>query len=169
MPTATRQTDNFQGVRVQVNTALGFDEVLNRLHTQCGRASGGALGEIAGRTSSVEEFEREVNQRLVGPSGFMIFVEFDHTHWITTYGLNRRVLRIILGNPLIAITMLREDISAGLFAPVELLLTDNGTGATIQYVQPSSLMVISENPPLLRAAQALDDKLNALVANVTGL
>ena len=58
---------------------------------------------------------------------------------------------------------------AGLFAPVELLLTDNPTGATIQYVQPSSLMVISDNPPLLKAAQALDEKLSALISAVSGL
>jgi uncharacterized protein (DUF302 family) len=85
------------------------------------------------------------------------------------YGLNRRVLRIIFGNPLIAITMLREDISAGLFAPVELLLLDNDSGTTIQYVQPSSLIVINDNPPLLKAAQALDEKLSALISTISGL
>jgi uncharacterized protein (DUF302 family) len=169
MPTAKRQTHNFQGVRIQVDSTLGFDEVLNRLRTQCGHAAGGVVGEIAARTSSVEEFEREVNQRLVGPSGFMIFAELDHTPWLATYGLNRRVRRIILGNPLIAITMMREDISAALFAPVELLLTDHDSGATIQYVQPSSLMVISTNPPLLKAAHALDEKLGALISTATGL
>jgi uncharacterized protein (DUF302 family) len=169
MPTATRRTHNFQGVRIQIETALSFDEVLNRLRTQCGRATAGAIGEITARTSSVAEFEREVNKDLVGPSGFMIFAEFDHSRWIRTYGLNNRVLRVILGNPLIAITMLREDISAALFAPVELLLTDNGSGATIQYVQPSSLMVISDNPPLLQAAQALDEKLNALISTISSL
>ena len=169
MPTATRQTHNFQGVRIQVETTLPFDEVLNRLRTPCGRASAGAIGEIAARTSSVAEFEREVNRNLVGPSGFMIFAEFDHSPWIRAYGLNHRVLRIILGNPLIAITMMREDISAGLFAPFELLLTDSGAGATIQYVLPSSLIVISDNPPLLKAAQALDEKLSALISTISSL
>ena len=169
MPTATRQTHNFQGVRIQVDSTLSFDEVLNRLRAQCGRATGGALGEVVAHASTSEEFERGVNQRLVGPSGFMIFVEFDHTSWIRLYGLKPRVLRIILGNPLIAITMLREDISSALFAPVELLLTDNGSGATIQYVQPSSLMVINDNPPLLKAAQALDEKLSALISSISSL
>ena len=169
MLTATRQTHSFQGIRIQVDSALGFDEVLNRLRSQCGRATAGAIGEITARTSSVAEFEREVNQNLVGPSGFMIFSEFDHSPWLRTYGLNRRVLRVILGNPLIAITMLREDISAALFAPVELLLTDNGSGATIQYVQPSSLIVINDNPPLLKAARALDEKLAALISTISGL
>jgi hypothetical protein len=30
-------------------------------------------------------------------------------------------MRVILGNPLIAITMLRHEVTAGLFAPVECL------------------------------------------------
>jgi hypothetical protein len=99
----------------------------------------------------------------------MIFSEIDYAGWIRIYGLNRRVLRVILGNPLIAITMLREDVSAALFAPVELLLTDNATGTSIQYVRPSSLIVINDNPPLLKAAQALDEKLETLISTVSGL
>jgi uncharacterized protein (DUF302 family) len=78
------------------------------------------------------------------------------------------VLRVILGNPLIAITMLRHDVSAGLFAPVELLVTDEGEGrSSLTYVRPSSLMVVEDNPELLSAAQQLDAKLAALAAKVT--
>ncbi len=48
----------------------------------------------------------------------------------------------IIGNPLYAITMIRYDITAGLFAPVELLVTENieGAGATVTYVTPSTLI-----------------------------
>jgi hypothetical protein len=48
---------------------------------------------------------------------------------------------LILGNPLIAIT------TAGLFAPVEILVTEkkSGAGTTITYVRSSSLMVIEDN------------------------
>jgi len=43
-----------------------------------------------------------------------------------------------------------DDLSAGLFAPVEILVTEaeDGQGTTITYVRPSSLMVIGNNPPL---------------------
>ncbi|WP_410803233.1 DUF302 domain-containing protein [Paraburkholderia sp. SIMBA_053] len=37
--------------------------------------------------------------------------------------MRRPAVRIILGNPLIAITVMRLDVTAGLFAPVELLLS----------------------------------------------
>jgi hypothetical protein len=35
-------------------------------------------------------------------------------------------------------------------------------------VRPSSLMVIEENLPLRKAAKALDEKLDALIAKATG-
>jgi hypothetical protein len=62
-----------------------------------------------------------------------------------------------------------HDIGAGLFAPVEILVTEreSGPGATITYVRPSSLMVIEKNAPLLEAAKALDQKCDALIAKAT--
>jgi hypothetical protein len=65
--------------------------------------------------------------------------------------------------------MIRHDITAALFAPVELLLYENesGGGSTILYDLPSSFMVLDENPPLLKAAKALDQKLADLMAKIT--
>ena len=57
---------------------------------------------------------------------------------------------------------LRHDLAAGLFAPVELLLADEGTGSSLTYVKPSSLMVVEPNSELLSAAEQLDAKLAAL-------
>jgi uncharacterized protein (DUF302 family) len=98
----------------------------------------------------------------------MLFGLIDHGAWITKAGIGRKVLRVILGNPLIAITMLRHDVEAGLFAPVELLIADEGEGrSSLTYVKPSSLMVVVPNPELLSAAEQLDAKLAALAAKVT--
>ena len=105
----------------------------------------------------------------VGESGFMLFYEIYHGGWLPRFGINWRTVRWILGNPLIAITMIRLDITAGLFAPVEVLVTEkeSGPGTTITYVRPSSLIVIEENPPLREAAKALDEKFDALIAKAT--
>jgi hypothetical protein len=80
-------------------------------------------------------------------------------------------VRWILGNPLIAITMLRQDIAAGLFVPVELLLVDNteSGGALLIYVRPSSLIAMNGDPELLAAARALDAKFEALISRVTSV
>ena len=82
--------------------------------------------------------------------------------------MHRKVVRWIFGNPVIAYTMLRHDIAAGLFAPVELLLIENesGDGTILIYDLPSSLMVTEDNPPLLKAAEALDHKFAELAERV---
>jgi hypothetical protein len=73
----------------------------------------------------------------------------------------------IFGNPLIALTMLRHDYTAGLFVPPELLLaeSEDGPGCNITYVLPSSLIAVEENPQLLAAALALDAKIEAFVTS----
>ncbi|WP_216843141.1 DUF302 domain-containing protein [Granulicella sp. S190] len=169
MKDTTRSVHDFAGKRIEVTSALPFDEVMNRLREQTGKSTVPLVNEVASQSRSPEEFDAEVTRRFVGPSGFMLFAEIEHSGWIALYGIHRRVLRIILGNPQFAITMLQEDISAGLFAPVEMLLVEEGEGSTLYYVQPSSLMVTVENEPLLKAALALDAKFGELVARITGL
>jgi uncharacterized protein (DUF302 family) len=167
----TNHTENkpFNGVRTEVYTSVGFDEVLARLRAQMGRASAQEVVALAKTPITEAEYVREVEERFVGESGFILFAELDHGGWLPKFGINRRTVRWILGNPLIAITMIRHDITAALFAPVELLVTEaeGGQGATLIYVRPSTLMVIEDNPPLLAAAKALDEKYDALVAQAT--
>ena len=163
---ATVASTPFQGIRIEVDTLVSFDEVLSRLRGLMGDASAQEVVALAKEAITQAEYVQKVEERFVGESGFMLFHEIDHGGWLAKFGINRRTVRWILGNPLIAITMLRHDITAGLFAPVEILVTEkeSGPGTTITYVRPSSLMVIEENPPLRGAAEALDKKLDALIA-----
>jgi hypothetical protein len=66
--------------------------------------------------------------------------------------------------------MIRHDIEASLFAPVELLLFEgeDGVGSTIIYDLPSSLMHTKGNLKLLQAANVLDGKIAALARAATG-
>ncbi|SRR6266404_1661413 len=162
-----RRTHEFTGIRVVVDTPLSFTTVLDRLRALMGRATVPDLIALAREPISEAEFAQRVNERYVGKSGFMLFAEIDHGGWISKFGISRRTLRLILGNPLIAITMIRYDLAVGLFAPVEILVTEHEKeqGANVVYVLPSSLMLIEENSPLRIAAEALDAKLAALVAS----
>jgi uncharacterized protein (DUF302 family) len=162
-------TKPFRGIRVEVDTPLSFDEVLNRLRRLMGNTSVPEIVALAKETDTQAEYVQQIEERFVGESGFMLFHEIDHGGWLRRFGINRRTVRWILGNPLIAITMIRHDIRAGLFAPVEILVTEkeSGPGTTITYVRPSSLMVIEKNAPLLEAAKALDQKFDALIAKAT--
>jgi uncharacterized protein (DUF302 family) len=157
----------FDGVRVRYDSAKSYDELVAALFADIGERPV-ALGDLDKASDDWQSYQQLVEPH-VGPSGFMLFTLFDHGAWLPRAGIERKVLRVILGNPLIAITMLRHDVSAGLFAPVEVLLVDEGGGrSSLTYVKPSSLMVIEDNPPLLSAAQELDAKLAALAETVTG-
>jgi uncharacterized protein (DUF302 family) len=141
--------------------------VPTRLRQKCGKSTVPEINEAAVEAGSVVQFESEVKRRFEGSSGFMIFAEIEHTRWIKTYSLEPRVSRIILGNPLYAITMLREDITAGLFVAVELLVIGMPEVTTVLYVKPSSLIAIGDGNKLKIAAEDLDAKLAALVSNIT--
>ena len=155
----------FDGVRVRYGSTKSYDELVAALLDDIGE-SPVELDDFVKAPGSWETYQHQV-EPYVGPSGFMLFKLFNHGAWITKAGIERKVLRVILGNPLIAITMLRHDVTAGLFAPVEVLLVDEGGGSSLTYIKPSSLMVFEPNPELLSAAKELDTKLAALAAKVT--
>lgn len=156
----------FAGVRLQYGSTKSYDELAAALLADIGDTPV-PIDDIAVGFETWESYEREVASHA-GPSGFMLFALLDHGGWIRKAGIEKKALRVILGNPLIAITMLRHDVTAGLFAPVELLITeeDHG-GSALTYVVPSSLMVVEPNGPLRAAALELDAKLAALAAKVT--
>ncbi len=156
----------FDGVRLRYDSAKGYDELLAALLADIGEKPV-SLDELATTTDGWQSYQDKVEPHA-GPSGFMLFNLIDHGAWITKAGIDRKVMRVVLGNPLIAITMLRHDVTAGLFAPVELLIVDEGEGrSSLTYIKPSSLMVVESNPELLSAAEELDAKLAALAAKVT--
>jgi hypothetical protein len=156
----------FDGIRLRFDSSKSFDELVDALLADVGDKPV-PIDDIGVRFESWESYEHEV-QSHVGPSGFMLFALWNHGGWIKKTGIGRKVLRVVIGNPLIAITMLRHDVTAGLFAPVELLLTEEENGpSALTYVVPSSLMVVEPNPPLRAAALELDAKLAALAAAVT--
>ncbi|MGV0038700.1 DUF302 domain-containing protein [Mycobacterium colombiense] len=160
------QETKFDGVRVRYDSTKSYDELRAALLADIGEQPV-PINDIAAGSGDWESYRQRVESH-VGPSGFMLFGVVDHGAWITKAGIDRKALRVILGNPLIAITMLRHDVTAGLFAPVELLLLEEDDGSSLTYVKPSSLMVVQPNPELLSAAEQLDAKLAALAEKVAG-
>lgn len=154
----------FAGVRVRYRSTKDFDALVAALLAEVGDQPV-PIGDIANATDGWAAYEREIRSRT-GRSGFILFATLNHGDWLAKAGIDRRVLRVVIGNPLIAITMMRHDVTAGLFVPVELLLTDEAGGAALTYVLPSSLMVVERNEALSAAARELDAKLAALARSV---
>jgi uncharacterized protein (DUF302 family) len=156
----------FNGVRLTFDSKKSFDEVVSSLLADVGDEPV-LLNAIAANSESWDSYKKEIESH-VGPSGFSLFATIDHGAWIKKVGIRKKVLRLIIGNPTIAITMLRHDLTAGLFAPVELILIEEDDGhCSLTYVRPSSLMVVEKNDALLDAAKELDSKLQALAQKVT--
>jgi len=174
MPNATnaslprREERKFEGIRVTRRLSANIDDVVAGFRARMGRLPISAVTDLAKQAGSVDAFEAAL-KKLIPESGFAIFHEIDHGAWLQKYGLGLKNLRWIFGNPLIAVTMLRHDATAGLFVPIEMLFTENPDGGcTITYVVPSSLIAIGDNPSLLAAATRLDHKLEALISSVAG-
>src|ERR1700733_1071000 len=103
----------FKGIRVQVRTELAVDAVVARLQSVTKSGTVADIIRLSRAARDEAAFADEVNKQYIGSSGFMTFATIDHGSWITRYGIKRQVLRWILGNPLIAITMMKDDITAG--------------------------------------------------------
>src|SRR5258708_24271834 len=101
----TKKDRGFEGMRLEVTTSGRFDVVLDRLRNSMGRTSIPEIVELAQKPISEVEYRRVIQERFVGKSGFMLFHEIDHGGWLSKFGIRRRIVRWIFGNPLFAITM----------------------------------------------------------------
>lgn len=133
---ATRTETTYQVTRITRTIPKSFSQVLERLHSSIKQKPSGNGLSILDALQSKDTFERATNAML-GPHDFMQFQQFDHGSWMSLYGVNggRNVARIIFGNPQIAITMLKHDVSAGLFVPVEVLIIEREDGKGTDVVQ----------------------------------
>jgi len=147
-----------------------FDEVVVAFEAAVGVVDGDAFQKIVATATDEEDFERRVGA-FEGPSGFMRFLDIDHGAWMRRIGLGARCKLYILGNPLIARTMLKHDLGVGLNVPVRAMIyEDQKTGRTrLAYDLPSSLMARLGNANVTAAAKRLDEKLATLAETATGV
>lgn len=111
------------------------------------------------------------------PPSFRQFHYLPHHQWFRLYLDNPDIADAHLytiGNPLIAQTMLKHDLIAGLYVPLRLLVLGNPgeSGSKVIYDLPSSLIIAEhaggENAEeLKKAAEVLDAKLDRLVTDAT--
>jgi uncharacterized protein (DUF302 family) len=153
----------------EYSTARSFEEVVTAFEVAVGTLEAIGVPSIVAASKDVVDFEARI-QKTLGPSGFTRFFSADHGGWLTFIGQPAKVRVYTIGNPLIAITMLRHDIRAGLNVPVRVTIyRDDASGTTrFGYDEPSTLMSGLDNKDVTAAAEELDAKLAALAEQVTG-
>src|ERR1700712_5627679 len=87
----------FDGVRVRYESTKSYDELVAALLADIGEKPV-LIDDVAAANEDWESYRGEVETH-VGSSGFMLFGLLDHGAWITKTGIERKVLRVILGNP----------------------------------------------------------------------
>ncbi|MDR3581267.1 MAG: DUF302 domain-containing protein [Oryzomonas sp.] len=151
---------------VSLDLYADFDDFTQALEQSLGRFDETLLKEV-------EINPRLVEERLVaaaGEEGLMLFNVQDHGRLLGIYGTPKKAKQYVLGNPLIAVTMTRHDIRAGLYAPLRLLVYEAEDRSThMEYDQPSSLFGQFDNPEVTAVARSLDAKLDSLINKVKRL
>ena len=151
-------------------TTRSFDDVVRAFETVVDALEDVGFASITAAAEDAADFEARVNAKI-GPSYFTRFLTLDHGHWPNFFGKGSQARLYVIGNPLIAITMLRHDIRVGLNVPVRVYIyRDDASGTTrFEYDQASTLMSGLDNKDVMAAAEKLDGKLAALAEQVTGV
>jgi hypothetical protein len=114
--------------------------------------------------NSVAALEATV-QRAVGSSHLMEFSRFDAGEVLRkeSGGLGPKVLRLLVGNPLIMKEMARTVPEAAGYAPVTILVDERADGVHLAYDSMASLLAPYGSRPALAVAKALDAKVEDLL------
>ena len=104
-------------------------------------------------------------QPVLGRTGLMLFVEFDQGMILRkgTELLTARIIRLVIGNPLIMKEMAKHVPDAGSYAPVTVLVDERADGVYLSYDRMASLLASYENSEALNIARDLDAKVEDLL------
>jgi uncharacterized protein (DUF302 family) len=145
---------------VRVETGKGFAEVKERLERRLVRFN---LDTLPSLLPDPKEAVRRL-EAVAGPGGLMLFATADHGSLLAVLGESRKAVQYVLGNPLIAVTMTRHHLGAGLYAPLRLLIYEDKDGKTcLEYDRPSSLFGQFHDDRIDEVAAMLDRKVEELV------
>ena len=147
---------------VRQTTDKPFVDVTTAFERQLGRFEPGVYQALAAGGDA--EGARAKIEAMAGPSGFMLFATHNHGALLRLAGQQRKAIQYVVGNPLFALQMTQHDIRASLYAPLRVLIYEDGQGKTcVEYDRPSSLFGQFGNAEITAVAVMLDGKLEALV------
>ncbi len=162
--------DSFTVQHCEHVSQRSFDDVVSRFEAELGDLADPTIipREVAAATGP-EDFEARI-KAYEGQSGFMRFLTNDHGAWMARVGVEAKIRSYIIGNPLVARTMITHDPGVGLNVPIRVLIYQAASGEVrLAYDLPSSLMSRLNNEEVSAAALRLDAKLRELAELATGV
>jgi uncharacterized protein (DUF302 family) len=159
----------YQVKREEYATSRSFDDVIAAFESVVGN-----IEEVGWASISAAKDAADVENRVAAdivPSGFTRFLTVDLGGWLSRFrGIPAQARVYTIGNPLIAETMLRQELAAWMNLPVRLMIYRDEVSDTTRlvYDRPSRLMICLENGDLDAAARRLDEELAAMAELVIG-
>src|SRR5437016_10847574 len=115
--------------RFTLSSSKPFDQVVAALNSAVGHPDMAEFWKSTHRAQSDAELQNTIEKGL-GGTGLMLFVEFDHGAVVRS-GTNRatpRMIRFVIGNPLIMRDMAKHAPDAGSYAPVTVIVDERVDG-----------------------------------------
>ena len=153
--------------RLSVRSSKPFDAVVATLKAGVGRLDLVEFAKASKSAGNFSELEKVIG-RDMGPTGLMLFIELDHGAVLRKEtGLDKpKMVRLVIGNPLIMKEMAKHVPDAGSYAPVTVLVDERPDGVHLSYDSMASLLASYGSSGALNVAQDLDSKVRALLVAV---
>ena len=155
--------------RISIVSCRPFEEVVRRLTATIGHPDITAFRKaIIGATNLADL--KEVVGGAIGPSDLMEFVRFDAGEVLRKEqgGRGPKILRLVVGNPLIMKEMVKTVPDAAAYAPVTILIDERADGVHLSYDSMVSLIAPYGSESALLVARDLDAKVERLLETVAG-
>jgi len=140
-----------------------FDQVLAAVNAGIGHPDMAEFGRSTHEARSFAELKSAVEKGL-SKAGLMLFMQLDQGVVRKETGLDTpRIIRLIIGNPLIMMEMAKRLPDAGSYAPVTILVDERADGVHLSYDRVASFLAAYGNRDALQVAEELDKKVETLL------
>jgi uncharacterized protein (DUF302 family) len=150
--------------RFSLISSKPFEVVVEALKAAVGQPNMGEFLKATNGALTFAELESAVHRSL-GSTGLMMFMELDLGAILRKEtGLDTpKIVRFVIGNPLIMKEMAKHVPDAGSYAPVTVLVDERRDGVHLSYDRMVSLLSTYRNPDALAVARDLDSKIENLL------
>ena len=155
--------------RFSVISSKSFEDTVAALKAAIGQPDMAKFLTAIEHAQTFTELEHAV-QRSLGSSGLMIFMEMNSGAVLrkeTGMG-TPKIIRFLIGNPLIMKEMAKHVPDAASYAPVTILVDERPDGVHLSYDRMASFLAPYGNAEALKVAKELDAKVEALLASSAG-